>query len=254
MFELIAAATHLQCTPVIEYCEKNLLSCMNTKNFNDFIQIAKMYNMNDAQITIDNFVMQNLMNICVDGNLKYLAYDQLADCIRNNSLRLKEIDVFALVWQWLSETKTIDCRPLVNELVRHVRFALISPIDIVNKVQCIDGMMCNDVCRELILNALNYHVVPYNQTTQTKLDNRLRAPISCIISVGGREINPNPRLYDFCYINDFSLESDRTRADGVAQQTINRRQLTQLPCLLSHMQVVVLNNFLFVLGKPQTFI
>ncbi len=205
--------------------------------------------MTNVQRKIDDFILRNLTTICKDGNLKYLTYDQLIDCISNNDLCLREIDIFSLAWQWLIENKKTDCKFSINGIVKHIRFALISAIDIVRRIESIKEMMANDVCRETILSALNYHVIPYNQPTQTKLNNGLRSPILSVISVGGREINPSPCLHDLCFINDFHLDSKNSESLQTEQQQVNRRPLTRLPCLLSHMQVVVLNNFLYVIGE-----
>ena len=53
IFDVIAAATHLQVTPVIEFCERNFLSGMNVNNFYDFINTAKLYSMTNALKQID---------------------------------------------------------------------------------------------------------------------------------------------------------------------------------------------------------
>ena len=50
--------------------------------------------------------------------------------------------------------------------MKQIRFALISPQDLVNKVQRINRLMLNDkYMRKLVLNALNHHLVPNTLTT-----------------------------------------------------------------------------------------
>jgi hypothetical protein len=102
--------------------------------------------------------------------------------------------------------------------------------------------MINDhVCRQMILDALNYHVIPHRQPLQTYLNTNLRSIKTSILCIGGREINPNPSLHDSCFINII----DNT-------QTIKKYYLTSLPSVLSHMQCVVLANFLYVIGGCTT--
>ena len=63
MFEVIAAATHLQCLLVVDYCERNFLNNLNCYNFYHFIQLAKLYRLNNALSQIDLFVVKNLAEI-----------------------------------------------------------------------------------------------------------------------------------------------------------------------------------------------
>jgi len=72
----------------------------------------------------------------------------------------------------------------------------------------------------------------------------LRSPVKSILTIGGREINPNPTLHNKCYILNDYIASSNLHHD--ADQRI---ELAQLPNTLSHMQtVVVSSNFLYVLG------
>jgi kelch-like protein 9/13 len=63
LFDVIAAANHLQCLVVIDYCEKNFLKRINLDNFNAFIQMAHLYGMKNAAKKIDLFIANNLVHI-----------------------------------------------------------------------------------------------------------------------------------------------------------------------------------------------
>lgn len=198
--------------------------------------------MYDILKEIDLFVIKNLLRISNDGYLKYLSYEQLLNCIQHKDLRLKEIDLFNLIWKWIQQntlsrvvrTEEQERVKIIRDLMANIRFALISPADLVNKIQIIDELMNDSYCRELILHALNYHVIPYSQSIQNRINNSIRSPIASILCVGGREINPNPSLHDQCYL--------------MSPPASTRRDITMLPVASSHHQVVVLNNFLYVLG------
>lgn len=249
IFDLIATATHLQCIPVINYCEKNFLNGINCTNFNDFMQTAKLYRMNSILKQIDLFIMHNLLNICNANCLKLLTYEQLISYITHNEILLKEIDLFNLIWKWLNETtqnSTSETTRLnmLRELLKHIRFALITPNDLVNKIQVINEIMSDQYCRDLILMALNYHVIPYSQSIQSLIDNTIRSPVTCVVCIGGREINPTPCLHDQCYLIDFNVPNSTV--------SVVKREFTQLPTHLSHHQTVVLNNYIYVIGGCST--
>jgi kelch-like protein 9/13 len=241
IFDVIAAATHLQVTPVIEFCERNFLSGMTTSNFYDFINTAKLYSMNNALNQIDSFIARNLMQISKEGTLHLLTYDQMLNCLNSEKLCLREIDIFHITWDWLRQDHSYDKHSV--PLITMIRFALINPSDLVQHVQRVDMMMANPELRQMVLSALNYHVVPHSQPLTKSLSVQLRAYVERLVSVGGREIHPNPCLHDEILVFDSKITSN---------SLLNRTEIASLPSALSHMQVVVFNNFLYVLGGCTT--
>lgn len=241
IFDVIAAATHLQVTPVIEFCERNFLSGMTTTNFYDFINTAKLYSMNNALKQIDVFIAKNLMQISRDGTLQLLTYDQMINCLKNDRLCIREIDIFKITWDWLNQDVFRNEHCVF--LMKLIRFPLINPRDLVQQVQQVEAMMTLPELREMVLSALNYHVVPHSQPLLNNLSTQLRSFTERLISVGGREIHPNPCLHDEILVFDSKI---------TANSLLNRSEIATLPSALSHMQVVVFNNFLYVLGGCTT--
>jgi hypothetical protein len=145
---------------------------------------------------------------------------------------------------------------IVRNLIKNIRFALISPSDIVDRVQTINSLMLNDAClRKLVLNALNYHLMPnlhhQEEKNDTDLNLNIRSSIKCVLAIGGREINPNPSLNDACYLLTEFAESSKTTVtlhNRANSSNIVKSTLTALPFPLSHMQTVVVGNFLYILG------
>ncbi len=241
IFDVIAAATHLQVTPVIEFCERNFLSGMTTNNFYDFINTAKLYSMENALRQIDLFIAQNLLQIAKEGTLHLLTFDQIQSCLKCNSLKLREIDIFQVAWDWLKQDPAHEAYSV--QLMSCIRFPLISPSDLVMRVQGVDAMMKRAELRDMVLSALNYHVVPYSQPLKRYVGAQMRSFVERLVSIGGREIHPHPGLHDQIYVFD-----DRVTPNSL----LNRKEIATLPNALSHMQVVVFNNFLYVLGGCTT--
>ncbi|CAH1792182.1 unnamed protein product [Owenia fusiformis] len=241
IFDVIAAATHLQVTPVIEFCEKNFLSGMTTSNFYDFITTAKLYNMNNAIKQIDSFIAQNLLQIASQGTLHLITIEQLESCMNSETLSLREIDIFQIAWEWLQQDPSHV--QYATALMHSIRFELIDPADLVMRVQNVEGMMNNPDLRGLVLSALNYHVMPHMQPIANNQGINLRAYVERLVSIGGREIHPHPGLHDEIVVFDSEI---------TAHSLLNKRDITTLPNAMSHMQVVVFNNFLYVLGGCTT--
>lgn len=241
MFDVIAAATHLQVTPVIEFCERNFLSGMTTNNFYDFINTARLYSMNNALKQIDIYIAKNLMHISKECTLNLLTYDQMLNCLKSDKLYLREIDIFHIAWEWLQQDTSTEDHEVA--LMKLVRFALINPSDLVQHVQNVETMMSNPELRQMVLASLNYHVVPHSQPLVSSPIVQLRSYVERLVSIGGREIHPNPCLHDSILVFESKISSS---------SLLNRLDIAFLPSALSHMQVVVFNNFLYVLGGCTT--
>ena len=117
------------------------------------------------------------------------------------------------------------------------------------QVQAIEMMMTDPDLREMVLAALNYHVMPHRQPLHQLIDSQLRCCRQQLICIGGREIHPRPGLHDEVYVFTSVGDSDF----GTTMMAVPcRRHLAYLPNALSHMQVVVFSNFLYILGGCTT--
>ena len=83
--------------------------------------------------------------------------------------------------------------------------------------------------------------MPLNQTKMKDINRKLRSPIKSILTIGGREIDPNPTMHDSCQtISELNITKNQNKS------TLNTLNLTRLPYnSLSHMQCVVL-DYIFV--------
>lgn len=117
------------------------------------------------------------------------------------------------------------------------------------QVQAIKMMMSVPELREMVLAALNYHVMPHRQPLHQLIDSQLRCCRQQLASIGGREIHPHPGLHDEVFVYNSVASSD---FGTTMMATPCRRHLATLPNALSHMQVVVFSNFLYILGGCTT--
>lgn len=63
LFDVIAAACHLQCLLVIDYCEKIFVQRITVDNYNLFIHMAQLYQLENALKDIDQFIVDNLAEL-----------------------------------------------------------------------------------------------------------------------------------------------------------------------------------------------
>ena len=112
----------------------------------------------------------------------------------------------------------------------HIRFALIGPSDLVDRVQAVEPMTRRPELRDMVFAALNYHVVPHAQPLRQSLSTTPRACTERLVSVGGREIHPHPGLHDELVVFGEDIAAASTLGG-------RRSDITTLPNALSHMQV-----------------
>uniref|UniRef100_A0A1I8GAZ6 BTB domain-containing protein n=1 Tax=Macrostomum lignano TaxID=282301 RepID=A0A1I8GAZ6_9PLAT len=247
VFDILAAATHLQVMPVLEFCERNFLRNMTAANFTDFIVTARLYNMAGVLAQIDKFIAANLLSIADGPALSQLGLDQMLACLRSPHCRLREIDVFRAVQLWLdARDQQQQC---MEQLLTEIRYNLIAPSDLVSKVQLAPAVMANARLHSLLLQPLC-----------TPPDMWLRCYREQLVCVGGRDLQPTtPGLVEDCSALLLPKPSQGATAAvaaaesslmsaGRSSSTIRRHTLASLPTPVSHAQCVVLNNFLYVLG------
>ncbi len=151
-----------------------------------------------------------------------------------------------------TNTKSKTSIKIIRTLLKQIRFALISPNDLVTKVQCINKLMLNDKClRSLVVNALNYHLMPnnhhslkhrkllknnnYSTTIKTNkellinnneedeneynLNVDMRSTVTSVLIIGGREISPVPNLHDKCFLlNNYFNNNNNLLSTQAKQQ------------------------------------
>jgi kelch-like protein 9/13 len=139
-----------------------------------------------------------------------------------------------VAWDWLRTDPNIEQHAV--PLMSNIRFALVGPSDLVDRVQAIESMTRCPELRDMVFAALNYHVVPHAQPLRQSVATTPRACVERLVSVGGREIHPRPGLHDEIIV----FGDDIATASALGGR---RSEITTLPNPLSHMQASVHSAF-----------
>jgi kelch-like protein 9/13 len=293
LFEIVAAANHLQCFLVIDHCEKSLISQLDFSNFNYFIQMANMYNMHGLLSHIDDFITQNLARVVYynrdstgiaqtgDFFLKSLSYDQLLKCLADDRLRIKEIDLFYVVWKWIylnlfggKRNKLNLNRFDLNKKLRTISTSLSASRDDSTGNNDSDTLVFGLKKIEVVRSLLKH--VRYNQISAVDLINRVQTvnkimlSDSCLRKMVLTAVNYQlaPHMYPLvmgqkvrCPVRTLLMIGGReinpvptlhdaclslneiVTSDGAHTNLINTATVvTTLPNVLSHMQCVMLES------------
>lgn len=72
------------------------------------------------------------------------------------------------------------------ELLSNVRFETIPASELVSEVQPVARMMLDPQCHRLLVEAMNYHLLPYQQSTLQSRRTKVRGSQSALLTIGGR--------------------------------------------------------------------
>lgn len=99
------------------------------------------------------------------------------------SLQLpSEIVAFQIAMKWLEfDQKRVK---YFADLLSNIRFGTISAQDLVNYVQSVPRMMQDADCHKLLVDAMNYHLLPYHQNTLQSRRTRIRGVVVWLVTVG----------------------------------------------------------------------
>lgn len=72
------------------------------------------------------------------------------------------------------------------ELLSHVRFETIPASELVSQIQPVPRMMMDPQCHRLLVDAMNYHLLPYQQNTLQSRRTQVRGGQQTLLTIGGR--------------------------------------------------------------------
>uniref|UniRef100_A0A1I8F527 BACK domain-containing protein n=1 Tax=Macrostomum lignano TaxID=282301 RepID=A0A1I8F527_9PLAT len=192
VFDILAAATHSAGDASSGVLRAEFPSQHDRSQLHGFHRDGSLYNMAGVLAQIDKFIAANLLSIADGPALSQLGLDQMLACLRSPHCRLARDRCL-----WLdARDQQQQC---MEQLLTEIRYNLIAPSDLVSKVQLAPAVMANARLHSLLLQALNYHVVPHCQPLCHPPDMWLRCYREQLVCVGGRDLQPTtPGLVEDC--------------------------------------------------------
>uniref|UniRef100_A0A4W5PHH4 Kelch-like family member 31 n=1 Tax=Hucho hucho TaxID=62062 RepID=A0A4W5PHH4_9TELE len=228
----IAAAMLLQINTLVKMCSDFLMQELSAENCMYVANIADTYNLKETKQAAQKFMRENFIEFSEMEQFLKLTYEQINDFLSDDSLQLpSEITAFQIAMKWLDfNEKRLKYAP---DLLTNIRFGTISAMDLVNHVQSVPRMMQDPECHRLLVDAMNYHLLPYQQNILQSRRTKVRGGLRVMLTVGGR-----PAL------TEKSLSKEVLYRDD--DDVWNR--LTEMPAKSFNQCVAVLDCFLYVAG------
>lgn len=228
----IAAALFLQIHTLVKMCSDFLMQEISVENCMYVANIADTYDLKETKEAAQKFMRENFIEFSEMEQFLKLTYEQISDFLQDDSLQLpSELTAFQIAMKWLDfDEKRLKYAP---DLLTHIRFGTISATDLVSHVQSVPRMMQDPECHRLLVDAMNYHLLPYQQNILQSRRTKVRGGLKVLLTVGGR-----PALTE----KSLSKEVLYRDADNVWNK------LTDMPAKSFNQCVAVLDGFLYVAG------
>ncbi|XP_067115121.1 kelch-like protein 9 [Osmerus mordax] len=205
--DTLEAANFLQVLPVLGFCNELLSSEITIDNCIEVERIAADMLLEDVKVNIGEFVCQNLSDLVQSGRYLQLSQTSLAYALASDSLKgFSEMELYRIARAWLDHDPPAR-RSSVYALMRHIRFPLMSPMELMQISQEDEGtdgntvMRSDTACVNLLLEASNYQMMPFLQPALQTERTRIRSDARHLLALGGvmRQqlvVSRELRLYD----------------------------------------------------------
>lgn len=228
----ISAAMLLQIHTLVKMCSDFLMREISVENCMYVVNIADTYGLKETKEAAQKFMRENFIEFSEMEQFLKLTYEQISEFLADDSLQLpSELTAFQIAVKWLDfDEKRLKYSP---DLLSSIRFGIITPQDLVNHVQNVPRMMQDAECHRLLVDAMNYHLLPYQQNILQSRRTKVRGGLRVLLTVGGR-----PALTEKSLSKDVLYRDE----DNVWNK------LTEMPAKSFNQCVAVLDGFLYVAG------
>ncbi|XP_054644244.1 kelch-like protein 9 isoform X2 [Dunckerocampus dactyliophorus] len=242
--DTLEAANFLQVMPVLAFCNQLLSSEITVDNCVEVESIASDLLLEDVQKNIAEFVSHNLSAMVQCGRHLQLSEKTITGALASNSLKgFSEMELYHIAKGWLSHDPA-KRNSSVFALMRHIRFPLMSPCELIHISQEEeedeqDSLMRSDTsCVNLLLEASNYQMMPFMQPALQSERTQIRSDATHIVALGGvmRQqlvVSRELRMYD--------------------ENTGHWRALKPMEVPCYQHGVALLGGFLFIVGGQSTY-
>ncbi|XP_037926856.1 kelch-like protein 17 [Hermetia illucens] len=185
---LLPASSLLQIQSVREACCKFLLRQLHPSNCLGIRSFADAHSCKELHTRSHKYALQNFQQVVGTEEFLLLPFDEVRDLISNNQLNIcSEEKVFLAVLNWVKHDLA-ERQQYVSELMTHVRLPLVSRDFLMTCVESEALIRDDPQCKELLLEAMKYHLLPEQRSLMNSLRTNERRPDGMkpyIFAVGG---------------------------------------------------------------------
>ena len=185
---LLSASSLLQLASVKQACVEFLHSVLHPSNCLGIRSFADTYSCVDLVEAADVFAVKNFSEVARSEEFLTLSPEKVVEMISREELNVRtEEEVFEAISAWVRRDED-ERKDFLQELLKNVRLALISPQYLCDNVSTDELIKSNLACRDLVDEAKDYHLMPERryklQSIRTK-PRRCSEAAGLIYAIGG---------------------------------------------------------------------
>ncbi|XP_068742851.1 kelch-like protein 2 [Montipora capricornis] len=198
---LLSAASLLEFLTVENACYDFLRNSINVHNSLEIWNLADLHGCTELQSLSENFIRANFAAVLKLSDFNSLSVKQLAALLSHDKLNVPcESVVLFGVLDWVKHDLNNRLANL-EELMEHIRFPLMTRKFLMDTAAREELIMGSATCREFVLEAIDYHLIP-ERRTKNRISRAIpRERLSRLLYVVGGEENRkvlnNVEYFDF---------------------------------------------------------
>jgi kelch-like protein 20 len=173
---------------VQDYCSEFLRSQLDPSNCLGIRAFADTHSCTELLKIADKYLQNNFIDVAESDEFLLLPFNQLIEIISNDELNVRnEEQVYESVMKWVKYN--IDERKqYLNQLLYHIRLPLLDTKYLVTKVSNDPLIKLDQMCRDLVDEAKDYHLLPGDRANMQSVRTKPRKPFTSgevLFAVGG---------------------------------------------------------------------
>ncbi|XP_069478491.1 kelch-like protein 31 [Ambystoma mexicanum] len=181
----ISTASFLQMGTLLTMCTDFLTQEMNVDNCLYISNLSEKYELGLTRQVAGQFMRQNLVEFSGTEQFLKLPLEQVEAMLAEDNLCIpSEVTAFQIALKWLDFSP--DRAQHAAALLSKVRFGTITAQDLVSHVQPVPRMMQDPECHRLLVEAMNYHLLPFQQNSLQSKRTQIRGGHRVLVAVAGR--------------------------------------------------------------------
>ncbi|XP_050302489.1 kelch-like protein 17 [Anthonomus grandis grandis] len=185
---LLPASSLLQMQDVREACCRFLLRQLHPTNCLGIRSFADTHSCKELHLRSHIYALQNFQQVVSTEEFLLLPFEEVKELISNSQLNISsEEDVFTAVLNWVKHD-LLERQKYISALMIHVRLPLVNREFLMTIVDNEKLIRDNTDCRELLLEAMRYHLAPERRCTMANFRTMERKPKGAdpyIFAIGG---------------------------------------------------------------------
>ncbi|XP_021940752.1 kelch-like protein 17 isoform X3 [Zootermopsis nevadensis] len=185
---LLPVSSLLQISSVREACCKFLMRQLHPSNCLGIRSFADAHACKELHRRSHRFALQNFQEVTGTEEFLLLPFSEVEGLVSNSQLNIaSEERVFTAVMNWVNHDLA-DREQHVAQLMRHVRLPLVARDFLMSYVDSEALVRENTECKELLLEAMKYHLLPEQRSalaTERTVERRPEGMRPYLFAVGG---------------------------------------------------------------------